>query len=132
MIVFGRVAAIAACLTAIAGCESEPTAATEEPCLSGSADVAAFDQRFLALDAHGRVDAEPPGALPREHAGSVELVQESVAAEVAKDASLEGGFELAYVIGRQLGGHVKAGFAAGGLCEHTVEHDEVVVRVDVQ
>jgi hypothetical protein len=54
-----------------------------------------------------------------------------VAAEVADDASLEGSFELAYVIGRQLRRLVKLDLAAG-LPEHAVEDDEVVVRVDVE
>jgi hypothetical protein len=68
----------------------------------------ALDARTVfTLDAHGRVDAEPARALPREHAGGVEFGEESVAAEVAEDSSLEGGFELADVIGRQLEGLVE-------------------------
>jgi hypothetical protein len=43
----------------------------------------------LSLDAHGGVDTEPARALPGEHAGGIELVEKSVATEVAKDASLE-------------------------------------------
>jgi hypothetical protein len=50
-----------------------------------------------------------------------------VATEVTEDASLEGGFELAYVTGGQLGGLVKLDLAVAGLPEHAVEHDEVVV-----
>ena len=81
---------------------------------------------------HGGVDAEAARAPPGEHAGGVELVEESAAAEVAKDASLEDGFELAYVIGGQLGGLVKLDLAAAGLAEHPVGDGEVVVRVDVE
>jgi hypothetical protein len=96
------------------------------------ADEALYARAVLALDAYGGVDAKPARALPREHASGVGLVQEPVAAEVAKDASLQDGFELAYVIGRQLAGLVKADLAVAGLAEHTVEDDEVVVGVDVE
>jgi hypothetical protein len=47
----------------------------------------------LGFDAHGSVDAEPTGALPGEHACGVGLVEEVVAAEVAKDAGAERGLE---------------------------------------
>ena len=47
----------------------------------------------LALDADGGVDAEPAGALPREHVLGDLLVQEAVAAEVAKDAVLDRGLQ---------------------------------------
>jgi predicted ester cyclase len=40
----------------------------------------------FGLDAHRRVDAEAARALPHEHADGIELVEESVAAEIAKDA----------------------------------------------
>jgi len=43
-----------------------------------------------ALDAYGGVDAEPAGALPREHVLGDLLVQEAVPAEVTKDALLHG------------------------------------------
>jgi hypothetical protein len=78
------------------------------------------------------VDAEAARALPGEHAGGVELVQEPVATEVAEDPSLEGGLHLADVIGRQLGGLVKLDVTVARLAEHAVEHDEMVVRVDVE
>ena len=35
----------------------------------------------LGLDAHGGVDAEAARALPGEHAGGIEVVEESVATE---------------------------------------------------
>jgi hypothetical protein len=53
------------------------------------ADEALDARPVLALDARGGVDAEPARALPGEHAGGIELVEKSVATEVAKDASLE-------------------------------------------
>jgi hypothetical protein len=58
----------------------------------------------LTFDAHGGVDAEPARALPGEDAGGGDLVEQSVATEVAKDASLEDRFHMADVLGRQLGG----------------------------
>jgi hypothetical protein len=100
---------------------------------AGTVTGEALDARaVLTLDAHGSVDAEAARALPAEHAGGVELVEEFLATEVAKDSSLEGRLQLADVIGRQIAGLVKAHLAAAGLAEHAVEHDEVVVRVDVE
>jgi hypothetical protein len=72
------------------------------------ADEALDAGSVLSLDAHRRVDTEAAGALPCEHAGGVDVVQESVAAEVAKDPSAKGGLHVVDVIGRELGGLVKA------------------------
>jgi len=55
-----------------------------------------------------------------------------VATEVAEDASLESSSELAYVIGRQLGGLMKLDLALVGLAEYAVEYDEVVTQVDIE
>jgi hypothetical protein len=62
-------------------------------------------------------------------AGGVDLVEESVATEVAEDASLEGDFELADTVVRQLVGLVKLDLAAAVLAENAVEDDEVVMHV---
>ena len=86
----------------------------------------------LTLDAHGSVDAEAARALPGEHAGGVEFVEESVATEVAEDALLDDRLHLSDAIGRQVMGLVKPELAVVGLAEDAVEHDEVVVRVDVE
>jgi len=114
---------------AVATRERQPGTVPDEP----------LDTRsVLALDARGSVDAEPTGALPGERAGSVGFVHEvgptfgGCPTQVAGDASLEDRFQQADVIGRQLEGLVKADLAGGGLCEHTSEHDEVVVRVGVE
>jgi hypothetical protein len=57
---------------------------------TGTVTDETFDARpVFALDAHGGVDAEPARALPGQHAGGVELVEESLATEVAEDASLD-------------------------------------------
>jgi hypothetical protein len=71
--------------------------------------LVALDPRpVVGLDAHGGVDAQPARALPAEYAGSVGLVEEFVATEVAKDSSLGGRLQLADVIGRQIAGLVKS------------------------
>ena len=57
----------------------------------------------LSLDVHGGVDAEATGALPGEHAVGVDLVEQATAAEVAEDATLDGGLELEPVVGGELG-----------------------------
>jgi hypothetical protein len=62
-------------------------------------------------------------------AGGVDLVEESVATEVAEGASLEGDFELADTVVRQLVGLVKLDLAAAVLAENAVEDDEVVMHV---
>ena len=43
----------------------------------------------LTLDADARVDAEPTGTSPGEHAVGVGLVEQTVAAEVAEHATLD-------------------------------------------
>ena len=48
----------------------------------------------LGLDTHGGVNAELVRALSGEHAGGIEFVEESLATEVAKDASLESRLHL--------------------------------------
>jgi hypothetical protein len=87
---------------------------------------------ILSLDAHGGVDAEPARALPGEHAGGVDLVEEFVATEVAEDAFLDDRLHLSDAIGRQVMGLVERDFSVAGLAEHAVEDDEVVVRMDVE
>jgi hypothetical protein len=87
---------------------------------------------ILGLDAHRRVDTEAARALPGEHAGGIELVEKSMAAEVAKDASLERRLHLADALGGQLVGLVELDLAAAVLAENAVEDDEVVMRVDVE
>jgi hypothetical protein len=95
--------------------------------------VVALEARsVLALDAHGGVDAEPTGALPGEHVVGVDLVEEATASEVSQDAALRGGVEALDVLGAQLDGLVEADLAIAERGEHAVEHDEVVVGVDVE
>jgi hypothetical protein len=86
----------------------------------------------LTLDAYGGVDAEAGRALPGEHAGGIELVEEFLAPEVAQDAFLDHRLHLSDAIGRQVIGLVKRDLAVVGLAEDAVEHDEVVTRVDVE
>ncbi len=86
----------------------------------------------FALDAHGGVDAEAARALPGQHPGGVELVEESLAPEVAEDALLDDRLQLSEAIGRQVMGLVKLDLVVVGLAEDAVEHDEVVMRVDVE
>ena len=86
----------------------------------------------LGLDAHGGVDAEAARALPCEHAGGVELVEESLATEVAEDALLDDRLHVGDAVGRHVMGLVKLDLAVVGLAEDAVEDDEVVMRVDVE
>jgi hypothetical protein len=86
----------------------------------------------LALDAHRGVDAEPARALPGEHAGGIELVEESLATEVAEDVLLDDRLHVGDAIGRHVMGLVKLDLAVVGLAEDAVEDDEVVMRVDVE
>ena len=39
----------------------------------------------LGLDAHGGIDAEAARALPGKHAGGIDLVEKSLAPEVAEE-----------------------------------------------
>jgi hypothetical protein len=75
----------------------------------------------LALDAHRGVDAEPARALPGEHAGGIELVEESLATEAAEDVLLDDRLHVGDAIGRQVIGLVKLDLAVVGLVEHAVE-----------
>jgi hypothetical protein len=86
----------------------------------------------LGLDAHGGVDAEAARALPCEHAGGIELVEESLATEVAEDALLDDRLHVGDAVGRHVMGLVKLDLAVVGLAEDAVEDDEVVMRVDVE
>ena len=54
-----------------------------------------------------------------------------MATEVAEDAFLEDRLHLSDAIGRQVIGLVKRDLAVVDLAENAVEHDEVVMRVDV-
>ena len=91
--------------------------------------VALHALTVVALDADGGVDAEPAGALPREHVLGDLLVQEAVAAAgttclmqvVAKDAVLDGGLQSRPVIRLQAGGLVKLDRPVAVLGEHPVE-----------
>jgi hypothetical protein len=86
----------------------------------------------LGLDAHGGVDAEATRALPVQHTGGIELVEESLAPEVAEDAFLDDGLHLSDAIGRQVIGLVKRDLTVVGLAEEAIEDDEVIVGVDVE
>lgn len=65
-------------------------------------------------------------------ADGIELVEKSVATEVAEDALLDERLHLSDVIGRQVMALVELDLAVVGLAEHAVEDDEVVMRVDVE
>ena len=86
----------------------------------------------LTLNAHGSVDAEAARALPVQHTGGIELVEKSLAPEVAEDAFPDDGLHLSDVIGRQVIGLVKRDLTVVGLAEDAIEDDEVVVGVDVE
>jgi hypothetical protein len=86
----------------------------------------------LGLNAHGSVDAEAARALPGEHTGGIEVVEESLATEVAEDAFLDDGLHMSDAIGRQVIGLVKRDLAVVDLAEDAIEDDEVVVGVDVE
>jgi len=96
------------------------------------ADESLDARPVFTLDAHGSVDAEPTRALPGEHAGGNELVEESLATEVAEDALLDHRLHVGDAIGRQVMGPVKLDLAVVGLAEDAVEDDEVVMGVDVE
>ena len=78
----------------------------------------------LALDTDGRVDTEPTGALPRQHAVGVGLVEQAVAVEVAEHATLDDVLKLMPVLGNEPGRLMEADVAVGRVREHTIEHDE--------
>ena len=96
------------------------------------ADESLDARPVLGLDAHGGVDAEATRALPVEHAGGIELVEESLTPEVAEDAFLDDGLHLSDAIGRQAMGLVKRDLTVVGVAEDTIEDDDVVVGVDVE
>jgi hypothetical protein len=96
------------------------------------ADESLDARPVLGLDAHGGVDAEPARALPVQHAGGIEVVEESLAPEVAEDAFLDEGLHLSDATGRQVIGLVKRDLTVVGLAEDAIEDDEVVVGVDVE
>jgi len=79
-----------------AGCvepfESEGRSGTvaEQPFDAGS---------VLALDADGRIDAEPAGAAPREHAVGIGFVEQAMRAEVAEHTSLDNVLDFVPVLG---------------------------------
>ena len=75
---------------------------------------------------------KPPEPCQVSSAGGIELVEESLAPEVAEDAFLDNRLHLSDAIGRQVIGLVKRDLAVVGPAEHAVEHDEVVMRVDVE
>ena len=74
-------------------------------------------------------ESHPARALPGQHAGGVDVVEEAVATEVTEDASLDDGLHLCDAIGRQVIGLVKRDLAVVDLVEDAVEDDKVVVRV---
>jgi len=55
--------------------------------------------RFIALDVHRGVDAEPAWALPGEHAVGVVFLEQALDAEVAEDAALDEALEGEPVVG---------------------------------
>jgi hypothetical protein len=87
------------------------------------------------LDAHGSVDAEPTGSLPREHVEGVELVEQRVGAEVPKHAPLNDALEPEPVFGleelRLMEDDItRVPIVDSG--EDAVEDDQVEVQVWVQ
>ena len=68
----------------------------------------------LALDADGRVDAEPTGALPRQHTVGVGFVEQAVRAEVAQHATLDDVLECVPVLGSESGGLMEADLPIDG------------------
>ena len=96
------------------------------------ADESLDARPVLGLDAHGGVDAEATRALPVQHTGGIEVVEESLAPEVAEDAFPDDGLHLSDAIGRQVIGLVKRDLTVVGLAEDAIEDDEVVVGVDVE
>ena len=89
----------------------------------------------VTLDAHGSVDAEPTGSLPREHVAGVELIEEPVSAEVPKHAPLKDALEPDPVPGLEERRFVEASssvVAILGSGEDAVEDDHVEVEVRVQ
>ena len=96
------------------------------------ADESLDARPVLGLDAHGGVDAEATRALPVQHAGGIDFVEESLTPEVAEDARLDDRLHLSDAIGRQVIGLVKRDPTVVGLAEDAIEDDEVVVGVDVE
>jgi hypothetical protein len=96
------------------------------------ADESLDTRPVLGLDAHGGVDAEATRALPVQHAGGIDFVEESLAPEVAENAFLDERLHLSDAIGRQVIGLVKRDLTVVGLAEDAIEDDEVVVGVDVE
>ena len=81
------------------------------------ADESLDARPVLGLDAHGGVDAEATRALPGQHAGGIELVEQSLTPEVAEDAFLDDELHLSDAIGRQVIGLVKRDLTVVGLAE---------------
>ena len=86
--------------------ERRPSTVTEQP----------FDAcSVLALDANGRIDAEPTGALPGQHAVGVGFVEQAVAVEVAQHATLDYVLELEPVLGSEPADLMEADLSVGCL-----------------
>ena len=60
------------------------------------ADESLDARPVLGLDVHGGVDAEPARALPVQHTGGIEVVEESLAPEVAEELFDGGGKGLVF------------------------------------
>ena len=100
---------------------------------SGTVAEQPFDAcPVLALDADGRIDAEPTGPLPGEHAVSVGFVEQAVAMEVAEHTALDNVLEFVPVLGLKEGGLMEADLPAVGLREHAIEHNRVKVEMRVE
>ena len=64
--------------------EGRPGAVAQEALEAGA---------VVPRDANGSVDAEPTGSLPGKHVAGVELIEQSVGAEVPKHATLNDALE---------------------------------------
>ena len=73
--------------------EREGRAGTTNRFASVPAQEALEAGTVITLDAHGSIDAEPTGPLPREHVEGVELIEQPVGAEVPKHATLNDALE---------------------------------------
>jgi hypothetical protein len=89
----------------------------------------------VTLDAHGSVDAEPTGSLPREHVTGVELVEQRVGAEVPKHAALNDALEPEPVFGLEERRLVEDDIISVPIVdsgEDAVEDDQVEVEMRVE
>lgn len=86
----------------------------------------------IVLDAHRGVYAEPSGSLPVEHAVGVRFVEQALGAEVAKHPVLYDMLEFEPVGRSELAALMEMGLSVLGGRKHSVEHDDVIVKVCVE